>query len=239
MDFLAEVFTDAAERFSAHGFMYKAIQVGYTKLLEYWNRTERAPAYIAAIVLNPTQKWSYFDDWEESWQPNMKPALKQFWESSYRSSTGLPKRSNTPLPTANTDNQFYQWMNRRRGGQDAMDELDRYINEPLMPFSDDTAHDWWVRPEQRVRLPLLSKMAIDIFSIPAMSSEPERVFSGAKHTISEQRNSLKADTIEILECLKSWFRLGIFTEQDLHAVVASQGSTEIELEAEDSDAGPH
>ena len=62
-------------------------------------------------------------------------------------------------------------------------------------------------------------MAIDIHSIPAMSAEPERVFSGAKHTISDQRNSLKSETIELLECLKSWFRLGVFTEQDLHAIV--------------------
>ena len=56
---------------------------------------------------------------------------------------------------------------------------------------------------QRTRLPLLSKMAIDIHSIPVMSAEPERVFSGAKYTISDQRNSLKSETIELLEYLKS------------------------------------
>ena len=66
-------------------------------------------------------------------------------------------------------------------------------------------------------------MAIDIHSIPAMAAEPERVFSGAKHTISDQRNSLKSVTIELLECLKSWFRLGVFTEQDLHAIVDNLG----------------
>lgn len=48
-------------------------------------------------------------------------------------------------------------------------------------------------------------MAIDIYSIPAISAEPERVFSEAKRTISDQRASLKAETIELLECLKSWF----------------------------------
>jgi len=65
-------------------------------------------------------------------------------------------------------------------------------------------------------------MAINIFSIPAMSSEPERVFSGAKHTITEQRMSLKIDTIELLECLKSWFRIEVFTEEDLHEIVATE-----------------
>ncbi len=76
--------------------------------------------------------------------------------------------------------------------------------------------------EQRTRLPYLSRMAIDIFSIPAMSSEPERVFSGAKHTINEQRMSMKTDTLELLECMKSWFRLGIYTEQDLHTIIAAE-----------------
>ena len=52
-----------------------------------------------------------------------------------------------------------------------------------------------------------------------MAAESERVFSGAKHTVSDQRNSLKSTTIELLECLKLWFKLGIFTEQDLHAIV--------------------
>ena len=62
-------------------------------------------------------------------------------------------------------------------------------------------------------------MVIDIYSIPARSAEPKRVFSDIKHTISDQWNSLKSETIELLECLKSWFRLGVFTEQDLYAIV--------------------
>ena len=32
--------------------------------------------------------------------------------------------------------------------------------------------------------------------------QPERVFSGAKHKASSRRNSLKNETIELLECLK-------------------------------------
>ena len=54
-----------------------------------------------------------------------------------------------------------------------------------------------------------------------MSAESERVFSSTKHTISDQRNSLKSETIELLKCLKSWFRLGVFTEEDLHAIVSN------------------
>ena len=77
--------------------------------------------------------------------------------------------------------------------------------------------------KQRTRYPLLSKIAIDIYSIPAMSSEPERVFSGAKLRDSDQQNSLKGKTIELLVCLKSWFRLDIFTGRSVHAIVGGLG----------------
>ena len=62
-------------------------------------------------------------------------------------------------------------------------------------------------------------MAIDIYSIPAISAEPERVFSGAKRTVSDLRGSLKGEIIELLECLKSWFQLGVFTKEDLYAII--------------------
>jgi hAT family C-terminal dimerisation region len=55
-------------------------------------------------------------------------------------------------------------------------------------------------------------MAIDILSILAMSDEPERVFSGARRTISWDRAQLSAKNIERIECLKSWLRSGISEE---------------------------
>ena len=62
-------------------------------------------------------------------------------------------------------------------------------------------------------------MIIDIHFISTMSSESERVFFEARHTLLDQRASLKSEIIELLKCLKLWFRLGIFTEQDLYAIV--------------------
>ena len=45
-------------------------------------------------------------------------------------------------------------------------------------------------------------MAIDILSIPAMSDELERVFSGACRTILWERGQLDPKTVEMTECLK-------------------------------------
>ena len=50
-------------------------------------------------------------------------------------------------------------------------------------------------------------MAITIFSIPPMSAGPERVFSGAKHTIAPERVRLGAKMLEMAESLKSWVRI--------------------------------
>ena len=61
-------------------------------------------------------------------------------------------------------------------------------------------------------------MAFDIFSIPAMSAEPERVFSLAGAMCSPRRNRLNAESIQACQCLRSWDNVGIvkdiFTDFD-------------------------
>ena len=47
-------------------------------------------------------------------------------------------------------------------------------------------------------------MGLDMVSIPAMSSECERVFSQAKLLITGQRHALKPDVIEATQCLRMW-----------------------------------
>jgi len=49
-------------------------------------------------------------------------------------------------------------------------------------------------------------MGLELATIPVMSTEAERIFSGSKLTISDQRSRLGDDIIEALECLKSWAR---------------------------------
>jgi hypothetical protein len=85
-----------------------------------------------------------------------------------------------------------------------VDEYERYCKEPVIYECDDPLN-WWLEDSQQRAYPNLPKMAIDILTIPAMSSEPERLFSGAKISITDHRNRLGAETIQALECLKSWF----------------------------------
>ena len=63
--------------------------------------------------------------------------------------------------------------------------------------------DWWLAPKQQAVYPNLSKMALNLLSIPAMSAAPERLFSSCKITITDRRNKLSVKVIEALECLRS------------------------------------
>jgi len=47
-------------------------------------------------------------------------------------------------------------------------------------------------------------MAINILLIPAMSDKPERVFLGARRTISWERMQLGVENIKKVECSKNW-----------------------------------
>ena len=77
--------------------------------------------------------------------------------------------------------------------------MERYLaNEAFISIS---AQKWWLFAPQKAQFLLLSRIAVDHLSIPAMSSEVERVFSATKKTIHQGRWKLKTNTIEALERL--------------------------------------
>jgi len=47
-------------------------------------------------------------------------------------------------------------------------------------------------------------MALDLLLIPAMSTEPERVFSTLQENVSDQKNRSSIELVEALLLLKSW-----------------------------------
>ncbi|GKU10013.1 unnamed protein product [Fusarium langsethiae] len=65
----------------------------------------------------------------------------------------------------------------------------------------------WVRHASDY--PILSKMAFDLFSCPAMSAECERVFSQTNKVIADERNRLSSDTVAAIECQKHLLRSGM------------------------------
>ena len=84
------------------------------------------------------------------------------------------------------------------------DEYKDYNSQESYAPSKKGALAWWCQDTQRQRWPRLLLIAIDILSIPLMSDEPERVFSGARRTVTWDRGQIEPETIEMRECLKHW-----------------------------------
>ncbi|KAJ0134310.1 L-2-aminoadipate reductase large subunit [Fusarium oxysporum f. sp. albedinis] len=92
------------------------------------------------------------------------------------------------------------------------DEFDRFIEGPPLPIGASSALSWWLEPTQQTSYPHLHRLAANIFSISAMSAEAERVFSGARRTITWDRSRLSVKTIEYTECLKHWIKNGLLDQ---------------------------
>jgi len=102
-------------------------------------------------------------------------------------------------------------------GPGLLDEFERFIAAALdnIDFTAKSVIQWWVQPSQQEAYPLLSQHALDVLSALPMSAESERVFSGARRTISWSRSQLSATLVEALECLKHWQITGVVEDSFL------------------------
>jgi hypothetical protein len=77
--------------------------------------------------------------------------------------------------------------------------------------------EWW---KANKAYPTLFRITVELFAIPGMSAEVERIFSGyvislfhvndsAKQIITDRRNRLATDSVECIECLHHWLALDI------------------------------
>ena len=208
MDYILEQFEKLKEVYKDDPIMAPMVNSGWAKMEKYYTLTEESPAYVAALVLRPSRKWSYLEKtWKVQWTTKAKQLMKVLWEKEYKpanptvaitASKGPPKKLN----------RFQQWEKKNDIATTYDDEYERYIHSDVIPVLNSL--DWWLEPTQQLSYPNLSKMAIDFLTIPAMSAEPERVFSGAKLTMTDRRNRLSAEIIEAFECLKSWYKIKEF-----------------------------
>jgi hypothetical protein len=208
MDFLLDHFEHAKDKYKDDPYMSPCCNAGWAKIDKYYSLTDSSPAYIAALVLAPQYKWDYFvHSWEDhpEWIIQAKTTMQEFWRTSYKSSVAPISTLAAPKPPLT--NSFLRWQAEKQGPDDELDEYEQYIVSPRLREVKD-ARSWWLEPTQRKTYPNLQKMALDLLSIPAMSAEPERLFSNTKITITDRRNRLGIKSIEAIECLKSWLIKG-------------------------------
>jgi hypothetical protein len=209
--------------------MLHSIEMGWFLLDKYYQKTDEAPIYAAALLLDPRRRAAYLkQNWPTAWyQPSLDRANK-IYEDDYKHDVDRPssrsppsKRPNNPL-----DNLFDSLEVRGRAGNKGHDFMSFVESDPI-DIGSLTPLQWWCKAEQRQRYPQLSSMAIAILSIPPESAEPERVFSGARRTCSWERSRLKTQKIEVLECLGSWLREGLIRPNCLNTTeLSTEGGNE-------------
>ena len=171
---------------------------------------DSTPAYAAALFLNPKFRFEYFKTrWTtktlRQYQKPTLAAIRRLYDSDYRNALTETALLAIQAPKQDEEEEdiFDAFLNK---GKKPKDEFEAYINSSTTAIDKNfNIINWWANSGS----PQLTAMAFDILSIPAMSSETERVFSGIKLTLSPARNRLGEDIIEATECLNRWYKAGL------------------------------
>jgi hypothetical protein len=195
--------------------MLHSIDMGWFVLDKYYTMSEESPIYATALLLDPSKRARYLEiHWKEEWAETAITRARTIWDEEYKMADTLGPAQ--PLSEVSNSQQ----------GQP--DELDRLLDE--MMVAEDITKDvddfenfirtqpikiegspllWWCQRDQIRTYPRLSRMAIDILSVPPGSADPESAFSGARRTVSWDRERMSCANLEKVECIGNWLREGL------------------------------
>ena len=213
-----------------------AIDAARVKLEEYFGLTDATPAYRCAVALHPANKFAYFElEWSHNkqWISEAKRVVREVYAEYEAAATEADsdtsaERQDEELEDgvsceaiAETLDPLEEARKRRRrlaasatsdtrGRKRAKltSELDEFMARTnKADLEVENPLDWWIR--HATDYPVLSQMALDFFSCPAMSAECERVFSQTKRIITDERNHVGSDTVAAIACQKHLLRSGM------------------------------
>ena len=172
------------------------------------------PIYSAALLLNPTQKWEYFDSrWQDTERRTQAQEYRRMLQEielrQYKKHGSPTQASLTNQPRDIIDEFLAPAISYEPNSSPMVDEFEHYCQASTTSLhSGPPVLEWWISNE--AKYPELSQWAYDVHSIPAMSAECERVFSSAGQLLTKQRNRLLDDIVEANECLLAWRRAELF-----------------------------
>jgi len=157
---------------------------------KYYKLTDETEAYVVAMVLDPRQKYRYFfDNWERKHHAGIKRKTETMYKEFHidddaaTSSSTVDSGQSKKMKADDDDNDDnFDLIAHRFGKCEVVkDELERYLKSPPLSVSTKEANlsfdliAWWKANE--TVYPTLARMAYELYSIPSMSAEVERVFS--------------------------------------------------------------
>jgi hypothetical protein len=206
--------SDPIEQTMEYRMLATGVNLAWKKLDRYYQVTDRSPVYVAAVVLHPAYTWRWIrSKWKgrQDWIIYSQQAVKQFWLKHYAYlEVDMPEGEEPTNATSWMDADITSEEEEASLESPETDEYAKWCFEGRVP---DVYHplEFWSKPRIKHTYPRLSRMARDLFTIPAMSDEPERVFSSCGNMVTAQRGSLGADAIEEAQCVKSWMKNGVIT----------------------------
>ncbi|EXU94806.1 hAT family dimerization domain protein [Metarhizium robertsii] len=229
MDILVKHFEKQKNKHSNNIEFQNAILMAWHAFDKYYLLTDEVPAYAAALLLHPSRRKRYIGvNWNKAWVTAVLPKLQGLWEERYATAEA-DHISDSSEPTQEPDE--YDILEQDLDVvQTSADNWASFIEADPTEISTKTALEWWCQKQQRARYPRLSLMAIDILSVPAMSAEAERVFSGARRQIPWSRANLGSGTVEQMERLKHWLKNGWLDQLNI-ALPGERGGQEAEGES--------
>jgi hypothetical protein len=193
------------------------IRLALDKAEEYYAKLDQSPAYLASTVLHPLYTWKFIEQqWsnKKSWLRTGKAAITELWRSEYKQQVPIispikqHKRHHEPSKMEEHRMRGLQQAHMTSNKVSNGDELERWIKEQLTTESATNPLEWWKVTGSKY-YPQLAHMAVDLLSIPAMSDEPERLFSRLGLIITPHRNHLKQEAVQAVACLHSWDHDGL------------------------------
>lgn len=151
---------------------------------KYYELTDKTEAYIVAMVLDPRQKYFYFyTHWNKEHHNGVKKKTQALYkEFRVDEDAGTSSSTDSQQSAKKRKVDDFDINAFRFGGSEVVqDELERYLNTPKLVLQSEEANlsfdvvAWWRANE--IVYPTLARMAFELFSIPSMSAEVERVFS--------------------------------------------------------------
>lgn len=209
VEYLLQNLENAKTKYRRHKHLSVCINLAWDKLHAYYVLMDDTPAYALGVFLHPQHRWDYF---ERRWDtPDLRKYLRptqdkirRLWEEEYKSKLSAESLDIDDIVSESDKDVLNEFLNE--GVDTKKDDFETYFaGDSVKLHKDQSLFLWWANSG----LLQLAPMAYDILSVPAMSSEVERVFSGTKLTISPNRNRLSEDIIEATECLNRWFKAGL------------------------------
>ncbi|RKK07573.1 hypothetical protein BFJ66_g17047 [Fusarium oxysporum f. sp. cepae] len=206
MDILLRHYEQKKELYEAeethNPLMLHSIGMGWFVLDKYYALSGESPIYATTLLLDPSKRARYLEiNWKGEWaEAAIRDALS-IWEEEYKMAPTLgPAQalSEASRSQQGHSNEPDRLLNEIMVAEDItrdVDDFENFIhNQPIKIEGSPLV--WWCQRDQVRTYPRLSRMAIDILSVPPGSADPESAFSGGRRTLSWDRERMSCVTIQ-------------------------------------------